>query len=260
MSAADRPRVVVGVLGMPDNEATARLLAHLSGDPACHIDFVVYWHPSPRDQLRRLVRKVRAEGVLPAAQRVRYALRRAPRRSVGAREPERGDAPPWREHHVPSHNSPECRRVLEQEGVDVLVLSTDSIIGSGILSVPRVMTVNAHPGWIPRYRGLGSNLFQMEHGHLPAVSVHAVDEGIDTGPLIVREKVPVDPTAGLADIEEAVERRRLELLADVLGRAERGELRYVDTFCEPSNMTRGMPSRRRRRLDARLRSGQLELS
>jgi folate-dependent phosphoribosylglycinamide formyltransferase PurN len=259
MSVNGRSRLVIGVLGMPDNEATARLLAHLAEAGSC-VDFVVYWHPSPRDQLQRLVRKVKAEGVRPAVQRVCYALRSAPRWSIGPGAAAPDMQPPWREHHVRSHNSPECRRILEQEAVDVLALSTDAIVGSRILAVPRVMTVNAHPGWIPRYRGLGSNLFQMEQGNLPAVSVHAVNEGIDTGPLIVREKVKVDPKSGLTAIEDAVERRRLELLAEVLGRAQRGELSYVDTFCEPSGMTRGMSARRRRRLDARLRAGARELS
>jgi folate-dependent phosphoribosylglycinamide formyltransferase PurN len=248
-------RLVVGVLGMPDNEATVRLLDHLDRD--AHVDFVVYWRPAPRDQWRRLVRKVRADGVGPAVQRVAYAVLRSRGRGDDAAVRAR---PPWREYTVPGHNSTQCREALVREGVDVLVLSTDAIIGSRILEVPRVMTLNGHPGWIPQYRGLGANLFQMEAGRLPAVSVHAVNEGIDTGPLLVRETVAVDPAGGLPGIEQAVERRRLELLAETIRRAERDELRFVDTFCEPSGMTRGMSRRRRNRLDERLRSGRLRLS
>jgi hypothetical protein len=256
MTAAGEGRLVVGVLGMPDNEATVRLLDHLARE--AHVDFVVYWQPGPRDQWRRLVRKVRADGIGAALQRVVYAL-------VGSRRRGRGGAavrgrPPWREYAVPGHNSAACREALVREGVDVLVLSTDAIIGSSILEVPRVMTLNGHPGWIPQYRGLGANLFQMEAGRLPAVSVHAVNEGIDTGPLLVRETVAVDPAGGLPGIEQAVERRRLELLAETIRRAQRDELRFIDTFCEPSGMTRGMSRRRRNRLDARLRSGRLRLS
>ena len=255
MNGAGEGRLVVGVLGMPDNEATVRLLDHLDRD--AHVDFVVYWRPAPRDQWRRLVRKVRADGVGAALQRVAYALLRSRGRGADAAGRAR---PPWREYAVPGHNSPQCRDALARERVDVLVLSTDAIIGSRILEVPRVMTLNGHPGWIPQYRGLGANLFQMEAGRLPAVSVHAVNEGIDTGPLLVRETVAVDPAGGLPGIEQAVERRRLELLAETIRRAERGELRFIDTFGEPSGMTRGMSRRRRNRLDARLRSGRLQLS
>jgi hypothetical protein len=76
----------------------------------------------------------------------------------------------------------------------------------------------------------------------------------------VRETVAVDPAGGLPGIEQAVERRRLELLAETIRRAEADELRFIDTFCEPSGMTRGMSRRRRNRLDAQLRSGRLRLS
>jgi folate-dependent phosphoribosylglycinamide formyltransferase PurN len=166
----------------------------------------------------------------------------------------------YREYYTRDHNSPECRRVLEEEGVDVLVLSTDAIISHRILRIPRVVTLNVHPGWIPQYRGLGSNMFQMEQGKLPAVSVHAVDEGIDTGPLIVREWVRVDPRIGLTRIEDEVDKRGHQLLAEVIRQAEKGAVRYTDTFDEPSGMTRGMSARKRKRLDARLREGSLALS
>jgi hypothetical protein len=191
VSGAGKGRLVVGVLGMPDNEATVRLLDHLDRD--AHVDFVVYWRPAPRDQWRRLVRKVRADGVGPALQRVAYALLRSRGRGDDAAVRAR---PPWREYAVPGHNSPQCRAALVREGVDVLVLSTDAIIGSRILEVPRVMTLTGHPGWIPQYRGLGANLFQMEAGRLPAVSVHAVNEGIDTGRCSCARRSRSTPPAG----------------------------------------------------------------
>src|SRR3954468_17331583 len=189
-AAPDAASLVVGVLGMPDNQGTAALLEFLTDPGGPGVDFVVYWTPSPRQQWRRLVRKVRAGGIRAALSRVAYALSAAAR----ARRDTRGARPPraYREHYVPGHNSPECVRALRDERVDVLVLSTDAIIGSAVLAVPRLVPLNAHPGWIPRDRGLGANLFCMERGGLPSVSIHAVDEGIDTGPLIRRERIAVD--------------------------------------------------------------------
>ena len=243
---------------MPDNAATITFLDALAGRDGPGVDFVVYWTPSPRAQWRRLARKVKAAGIRPALQRTAYALTAAVR-SRG-RVPSKRSEAPYREYHVPGHNSPECRAILEQEQVDVLVLSTDAIIGSGVLGVPRLVTLNAHPGWVPQDRGLGSNLFRMERGQLPAVSIHAVDEGIDTGPLIRREVVRVDARQGLDAIEELVDRRRLQMLREVVADLQAGAPRFADTFSEPSNMTRGMPARRRKRLDARLRSGHVTLS
>ncbi len=253
--------LVVGVLGMPDNPGTSELLDYLTHDAGLTVDFVVYWQPSARDQWKRLMRKVRAAGIGPALARVSYALRNAGAARFGGGGSDGGTTQRQiRRYYVPGHNSPECRDVLRKENVDVLLLSTDAIIGKRVLDVPRVVTLNAHPGWVPQYRGLGSNLFMMERGELPAVSVHAVDEGIDTGPVIVRERVEVDFRRGLDHIEDEVDRRRCQLMADVIRQARKGELRFVDTFDEPSNMTRGMPAARRERLDKRLRSGELTLS
>jgi folate-dependent phosphoribosylglycinamide formyltransferase PurN len=257
LSAERRSELVVGVLGMPDNEATARLLTSLTRDAGLHVQFVVYWTPSTRQQWRRLVRKVKRDGIGAAVRRIVYAARA--RGGPAGAGTTGGAGRSWREHYVPGHNSSECEAVLREEGVDVLILSTDAIISSRILAVPRLVTLNAHPGWLPRYRGLGSNLVQMQRGEWPAVSVHAVDEGIDTGPVIVRERVQVDPRRGLDDIEDRVEQRRRQLLGTVVKEIQDGGVRYIDTFCEPSNLARGVSFRDRRRLDRLLRSGRLTL-
>lgn len=248
--------LVIGVLGIANNEPTAGLLDYLTLSAGLRLDFVVYWTPSLRQQWRRLRRKVKAEGILPAIERGVYAMRhwsedRTPN------SPRTGRS--HREYFVPGHNSEECRFILNKEKVDVLILATDAIIGPRVLRIPRIVTLNAHPGWIPKYRGLGANLFQMENGELPAVSVHAVDEGIDTGPLIAREKINLDPRQGLRMIEAEVDRKRYEMLAEVVSRLREGSLPFIDTFCERSSVTRGMPRSRRKRLDALLKSGELNL-
>jgi folate-dependent phosphoribosylglycinamide formyltransferase PurN len=149
--------------------------------------------------------------------------------------------------------------ILLCEAVDILLLATDAIIRSPVLRIPRLATLNAHPGWVPQFRGLGSNYFEMQEGYLPAVSVHQVDEGVDTGPLIVRRHVAVEPGEGLDAVDRRVERVQCELFVEVIRRLEAGTVRYVDTFLEPSNMTQGMSLRRRARLDAALRAGEVRL-
>jgi folate-dependent phosphoribosylglycinamide formyltransferase PurN len=241
----------IGLLGMPDNSETAALVEHLSEREGIKIDFIVYWKPSPRDQYKRLVRKLRNAGLFPALQRIYYALfrsrREAPRHA------------PIRHYYVPGHNSPECLKVLQQEKVDILLLATDAIITGRILQIPTVATINAHPGWLPQFRGVGSNLYQMEKGECPAISVHQVDEGIDTGRLILREQIPVTPQQGLKQIEMEISTHRRRCMATAIRMLVEGKVEYVDTFLDPSNMTRGMVLRRKRRLNRMLKSGKLTL-
>jgi phosphoribosylglycinamide formyltransferase-1 len=70
---------------------------------------------------------------------------------------------------------------------------------------PRV--VNVHPGLLPSFPGLHAQRQCVEYGaRFAGCTVHFVDEGTDTGPVIVQAVVPV--LAG--DSEEALARRLLE--------------------------------------------------
>ncbi|HEX9307121.1 MAG TPA: phosphoribosylglycinamide formyltransferase [Anaeromyxobacter sp.] len=70
---------------------------------------------------------------------------------------------------------------------------------------PRV--VNVHPGLLPGFPGLHAQRQCLEYGaRFAGCTVHFVDEGTDTGPVIVQAVVPVDP----GDSEEALARRILE--------------------------------------------------
>ena len=70
---------------------------------------------------------------------------------------------------------------------------------------PRV--VNVHPGLLPSFPGLHAQRQCVEYGaRFAGCTVHFVDEGTDTGPVIVQAVVPVLP----GDTEEVLARRILE--------------------------------------------------
>jgi phosphoribosylglycinamide formyltransferase-1 len=70
---------------------------------------------------------------------------------------------------------------------------------------PRV--VNVHPGLLPSFPGLHAQRQCFDYGaRFAGCTVHFVDEGTDTGPVIVQAVVPVLP----GDSEEALAKRILE--------------------------------------------------
>ncbi len=70
---------------------------------------------------------------------------------------------------------------------------------------PRV--VNVHPGLLPSFPGLHAQRQCVEYGaRFGGCTVHFVDEGTDTGPVIVQAVVPVRP----GDSEETLAQRILE--------------------------------------------------
>jgi phosphoribosylglycinamide formyltransferase-1 len=70
---------------------------------------------------------------------------------------------------------------------------------------PRVL--NVHPGLLPSFPGLHAQRQCVEYGaRFGGCTVHFVDEGTDTGPVIVQAAIPVEP----GDTEETLARRVLE--------------------------------------------------
>jgi methionyl-tRNA formyltransferase len=66
------------------------------------------------------------------------------------------------------------------------------IIDKNLLSLFPEGIINFHPGDLPAYRGCDAPEWQLLHG-LPVIcTAHLVDEGIDTGPVIGRNKLSLN--------------------------------------------------------------------
>ncbi len=83
-------------------------------------------------------------------------------------------------------------------------------------------TVNTHPALLPAFPGAHAVREALAYGvKVTGCTVHFVDEGVDTGPVIAQETVPVrwhDDEDSLHERIKQVERR---LLVDVVGRLAR---------------------------------------
>ena len=80
--------------------------------------------------------------------------------------------------------------------------------------------VNVHPSLLPEYPGARPIDDALAAGvETTGVTVHLVDEGLDTGPVIRQEPVPVQPRETLTARIHAVEHRLLpEVVRDLCGR------------------------------------------
>jgi phosphoribosylglycinamide formyltransferase-1 len=68
--------------------------------------------------------------------------------------------------------------------------------------------LNIHPALLPSFPGLHAQRQAVDYGvKVSGCTVHFVDEGMDTGPIILQKSVPVHET----DTEESLAARILEL-------------------------------------------------
>lgn len=125
---------------------------------------------------------------------------------------------------VPDVNHEDCRQQLLSLQVDLLVLTGTPIVRDLILSVPRIGVLNAHQGALPEFRGMNVIEWTVLEGHQPALSIHFVDAGVDTGDLIVSESIPVAPGDSLSSLRLRSAQRQVELLTDTVLAALSGPL------------------------------------
>ena len=102
------------------------------------------------------------------------------------------------EHNIPvmntkNVNSIESLEFLRQLQPDLGVSAYfPHILKARALSIPRLGILNIHPGWLPEYKGAMSYFWCLRNNESKAgVSVHWMDEGIDTGPLLARRRFKI---------------------------------------------------------------------
>jgi hypothetical protein len=125
---------------------------------------------------------------------------------------------------VPELNGDECRRTLQAWQVDLMILAGTPIMRKRLLEVPRLGTINAHQGALPRFRGMNVIEWAIIEGYPPTITVHFVDAGVDTGQIIATEPVPILPGDTLDVVRTRASVRQSDLLARTAQAALAGPL------------------------------------
>jgi phosphoribosylglycinamide formyltransferase-1 len=112
--------------------------------------------------------------------------------------------------------------VLRDHGVDLVCLAGYMrLLSSGFLRAFPERVVNVHPSLLPAFPGLDAQRQALEAGvKVSGATVHVVDEGLDSGPILIQEAVPVLDT----DTVESLSARILEAEHRIYPRAARAIL------------------------------------
>lgn len=129
---------------------------------------------------------------------------------------------------VPTLNSEDARQQLRRLGADVAVSLDNSLLEEKTFSLPPLGTINVHHGAVPEYRGGPPVFWELADGRdSVGFTIHRIDAGIDTGPVLAEGGVPIERRRTLADTLTAtipvLHEASLDALQDVLRRLERGE-------------------------------------
>jgi phosphoribosylglycinamide formyltransferase 1 len=107
---------------------------------------------------------------------------------------------------------------LDGIGVDLVALAGYmELLSPGFVRRFRDRIVNVHPALLPSFAGLDPIGQALEHGvGVTGVTVHFVDEGVDSGPIILQRAIEVPYTRDRSKLEEEIHRVEHELLPEAI--------------------------------------------
>jgi methionyl-tRNA formyltransferase len=123
----------------------------------------------------------------------------------------------------------EFRARLEGEGADaILVVAYGRIIPRWMLELPRLGCINLHGSLLPKYRGAAPIQWAVANGERETgVTTMRIDEGLDTGPMLLAERRMIALQETAIDLFESLAEVGARLMVKTLHGLEQGTIRPV---------------------------------
>ena len=125
-------------------------------------------------------------------------------------------------------NGAEFMQQVQLLEVDLIVVAGfPRILKRVLIDIPRLGCINVHPSLLPRYRGPEPLYWALaNHENTTGVTIHHVDEGIDTGDILLQRKLEIRPNETEITLGQRAARVASELLREAIplllaGRAPR---------------------------------------
>jgi methionyl-tRNA formyltransferase len=117
---------------------------------------------------------------------------------------------------VNDFNNIKCNQLLIKIKPDLIILGATDVIHRNIIKIPKFGIINSHPGLLPKYRGVDVIPWAIMNEDEVGVTVHFIDEGIDTGDIIYRKKIPINKKDTLESLKEKADKLNGQLLVKVI--------------------------------------------
>lgn len=120
------------------------------------------------------------------------------------------------------HNSVASIAHLRRWSPDLIVFAGGNILRAELLEIPRLGVLNIHLGLLPEVRGMSSPEWSLLNGIAPGLTIHYIDAGIDTGPILKKYEYPnLAACTSLADLRHRLVAFGVEKIAEVISALDR---------------------------------------
>jgi len=129
----------------------------------------------------------------------------------------------------PTLRDERTQAIFRSHKADVgIVIAYGLLLPSAVLQAPRFGCLNLHASLLPRWRGAAPIQRAIIAGDLETgVELMRMEEGLDTGPVAMREVVPIRPEDTAGDLTNRLARMAAELAVRGLSELEGGKLEFA---------------------------------
>jgi methionyl-tRNA formyltransferase len=222
----------LAVLSPIANSLYSRLVAHLAAaEPEVQVVAIVTRTPWSLNRIRsefrrdgaRLIGKVRRKLVVGEENATVESKNSigAMARGVGLRDASLGAFAA--RLNIPyikavDHNEPRVLAALREAAPDLVAFTGGGMIRKDLLSIPRLGILNCHCGILPLYRGMDVVEWPATEGRLHDIGIgmtlHFMNEGLDTGPILLRRRIELERGCSFDTIRERIGPEMVNLMLE----------------------------------------------
>lgn len=128
-----------------------------------------------------------------------------------------------------SINSNESINLLNECKTEIVIsILGNEIFKKKILNEFKYGCINLHTSLLPKYRGVMPSFWVLKNNEkYTGVSVFKIDEGIDTGPIILQKKVHIKPDDSQMTLIKKTKKIGMKLISDSIDLIEKGNVKYI---------------------------------
>lgn len=148
-------------------------------------------------------------------------------------------------HDIPVYQptrirEPECIEYLKQYKPDIMiVVAFGQILPKELLELPVYGCVNVHASLLPKYRGAAPIQWAVINGEaVSGVTTMRMDEGLDTGDMIMKTEVTLDPKETGGSLFDRLAEEGAKLCVETVAAIEAGTATYTPQDHEAATLTR----------------------
>jgi methionyl-tRNA formyltransferase len=100
-------------------------------------------------------------------------------------------------------SSEEFIRKIKNQNPDLFVVCHfQRLLKKELIEIPRFGAINLHPSMLPKYRGMSPQHWPIINGEkYTGITVHFIDEGVDTGDIIIQKKILIKKDYYVSDLQ-----------------------------------------------------------